>query len=120
MKTTTKLPFTSPVAAPSACWDVSRGAVRAGIGARVQLDATMLDDYLEPDHALGFNSTGVVLSAFSTHLKEGRFDADEPLVVCLARREDGTLVDVEISIHRFRAAGTECFRLKKAGERASV
>jgi len=106
-------------AAPGATFtDVTRGARRVGIHARVQLDSSLLENYSEPDRRLGLNTAGVVLSVLSAYLKAGNASTpNNVLTACLIRCADRALLDVDISVRRFRSGGEECFSLRKLTER---
>ena len=98
--------------------DLTRGASRLGIRARVLIEARILEDYGELDSTLGHNTAGLVLSVLSRHLATGSAGlANDMLTVCLVRRQDGAPVELDLSLCRTRAGGQECFTLRLADER---
>jgi hypothetical protein len=101
---------------PSA--DISRGATEFGLRAQVLLEEEMRDAYAEMDPALGQNVIGSVLAVLACHLAMGEGGRSEDRIsVCLLRRSDDRLVEVDLAIHRHRRAGRECLSLRGVAER---
>ena len=98
--------------------DLTRGANRLGIRARVLIEAKILEDYGEIDNALGHNTAGLVLSVLSHRLASGNAGlANDLLTVGLVRRQTGASVELDLSLRRTRAGDQECFTLRLADER---
>ncbi len=98
--------------------DISRGACLFGICPRVYLNLQLVDDYAELDPSLGQNVVGVVLSVLSHHLATRRAGlGDDAITVCLQRREDGQLVEVDLAVRRRRKQGRECLMVSRTTER---
>ena len=107
-----------PPFATSRIVDLTRGASRLGIRARVLIESKILADYGEIDNALGHNTAGLVLSVLSHCLATGHAGlAEDLLTVGLVRRQDGALVELDLSLRRTRAGDQECFTLRLADER---
>lgn len=100
------------------CVDVSFGVKHYDLGPHVYLDERVLKDYMELDSRLGQNVAGVVLSALSCHLAAGRVAPDGGrIVVCLARRNDNRMVEVNLAVRRRGQSGREAFDLCWLAER---
>jgi hypothetical protein len=98
--------------------DISRGASQLGIPSRVFLEEEVLDAYAEIDPALGQNVIGVIFAVLSCHLALGQGSlGDDQMTVCLNRREDSRMVEVDLGIRRHRHAGRECLSLRRVAER---
>lgn len=97
--------------------DLSRGASLNGLRASVFLEARVLEEYAELDPTLGQNTAGVILAVLGCHLAAGNGIGDDRLSVCLKRREDGQLVEVDLMLLRRRQAGGECLYLRRADVR---
>jgi hypothetical protein len=117
--TTTASPNTNlSVIKPANVIDISRGAYLFGICPQVYLNLQLVTDYAELDPNLGQNAVGVILSVLSHHLATGRAGlGDDAITVCLQRREDGQLVEVDLAVRRRRNQGRECLIVSRAGER---
>jgi hypothetical protein len=84
----------------------------------VLIESKILADYGEIDNALGHNTAGLVLSVLSHCLATGHAGlAEDLLTVGLVRRQDGALVELDLSLRRTRAGDQECFTLRLADER---
>lgn len=101
--------------------DYSRGAAAFGIRKHpVWMDADLVMDYGEPDPTLGRNVGGVILSVLARHLDaESGLDGDI-ITVCLLRREDAKIVEVDLQITRNRHQGTARLLLSKVEEREII
>jgi hypothetical protein len=100
--------------------DLTRGARNFGIrSGAVFLDPEVLCDYAELDTALGHNVAGLVLCELGCHmLTKPRGSVSKDLItVCLCRREDDHVVEVDFHINRVFRQGNESLYLRKAGER---
>ncbi len=98
--------------------DISRGATQFGIRSRVLLQEELRDAYAEIDPTLGQNVIGIVLTVLACHLAMGQGGlSDDQITVCLIRREDDRLVEVDLGIHRHRQTGRECLSLRQLAER---
>jgi len=108
-----------PRCAASGCINLARGARLFGIHPQeVCVDSEVLDDYAEPDATLGQNIAGVILSVLACHIavNPGGFRG-RPILVCLLRREDARLVEVELQVHRLCHRQDESLQLRQTGER---
>lgn len=102
----------------SSCIDVTRGATPFGIRSQVFLEEELRDAYAEIDPALGQNVIGSILAALSCYLAMGQGTlSDDQITVCLLRRADDRLVEVDLEVHRHRRAGRECLSLRQLTER---
>jgi hypothetical protein len=99
--------------------DITRGATHLGIrNQRVLLETAVQEDYAEPDASLGLNTTGVILRVLAQHLTSCPGGGGNDLFeVCLHRREDGRLVELQFAILRARRQGTACLVLSRIGDR---
>lgn len=99
--------------------NISRGASQLGIQSNVFLEEEVLNAYGEIDPALGQNVIGCVLAVLACHLALGKGNlADDLMTVCLIRRQDDRMVEVDLGIRRHRHAGRECLSLRRVAERA--
>jgi hypothetical protein len=123
MNVTPYMPQTRTTARPVAAdrkVDVSRGASQFDIRAQVFIEKELLDCYGEIDPALGKNVIGIILSVLSCHLGMGHGSlGDDQITVCLTRREDDCMVEVDLGIRRHRHEGRECMSLRKLAERGN-
>ena len=97
--------------------DLSRGAAIFGIRARVQLESRTLEDYQEMDPAMGHNVVGAVLSVLGCREVMGNTLGDGRMSVCLARRDSGQTVEVDLAIYRRCRGGQETYFLRFIDER---
>jgi hypothetical protein len=99
--------------------DYSRGAAECGIRRHaVWMDADLVVNYGEPDPTLGRNVGGMILSVLARHLAAdpGGIEGDI-ITVCLLRREDAKIVEVDLRIIRIRHHGTARLLLSKVDVR---
>lgn len=106
--------------APIHYTDLSRGAAIFGIRARVQLESRVLEDYQELDPALGHNVVGAILSVLGCREMVGGTLGDSRLSVCLARRESGQTVEVDLGVFRRCHGGQETYFFRFIDERELV
>lgn len=98
--------------------NISRGASQIGIQSNVFLEEEVLDAYGEIDPALGQNVIGCVLAVLGCHLALGNGNlGDDRMTVCLIRRQDDRMVEVDLEIRRHRQDGRECLSLRRLAER---
>jgi hypothetical protein len=99
--------------------DITRGAIPLGIrNQRVLIETAVQDEYAEPDASLGLNTTGVVLRVLAQHLTScPGGGGNDSIEVCLHRREDGVLVEVLLSLSRYRRQREEVLSLRKISDR---
>jgi hypothetical protein len=98
--------------------DLSRGAFYKGLDPEtVFIDSSVLDEYAEIDPSLGRNLAGAVLDSLWRRMAISPCVQLESITIAAARREDGEIVDLDLSIERLRLRGHECLVLEKAGER---
>jgi len=105
-----------PTATPST--DITRGAAQFGIRrASVFVETQVLADYCELDPAVGLNVIGIVLTVLYCRLAMTPSGGPaDPLIVCLLRRVDGRLVEVDLTLHRSRSRGGESIMLQRSAE----
>jgi len=119
--TSTTLAPTQPSTRPqhsNLTTDVSRGARQCDIKAHVFIETEILDNYSELDPSLGQNTIGVVLAVLSCHLHMSRGGlGEDTITVCLLRRQDDRVVELDLGLHRRRHAAGECFELRRLAER---
>lgn len=91
--------------------DITRGAVHVGIrNQRVLIESAVQDEYAEPDLALGCNVVGVILRVLAQHLAAcPGGGGNDSIEVCLHRREDGRLVEVQIATSAHVARGRSVY-----------
>lgn len=99
--------------------DLTRGAAQFCIRrAAVSVETRILNDYAEIDPALGMNTAGVILTVLVCHIAMAPGgSAEDRITVCLQRRNDEHLVEVDLAIRRSRAAGGERLLLQFETER---
>ena len=98
--------------------DLSRGARQFGLRSLVFLDAAVRTDYAELDPALGHNVAGIVLAVLAFHeALPGLGRDEERITVCLVRRRDEQLVEVDLVLQRRRQRGGEAIELRRVAER---
>ena len=100
--------------------DLTRGARNFGIrSGAVLLDSEVLCDYAELDPALGHNVAGLVLCVLGCHMldKLEKGAAKDLIAVCLCRRQDARVLEVDFQINHVLVNGYESLVLCKAGER---
>ena len=98
--------------------DLSRGARQFGLRSLVFLDAAVRTDYAELDLALGHNVAGIVLAVLAFHETLSGLGRDEErITVCLVRRRDEQLVEVDLVLQRRRQRGGEAIELRRVAER---
>jgi hypothetical protein len=97
--------------------DLTRGAALNGIRATVLLETRVLAEFAELDPALGHNTAGVIFSVLLSHLAGGNGGGDDRLTICLTRRSDGQLVEVDLMLLRRRQQGGQRFYLRIADVR---
>jgi hypothetical protein len=100
--------------------DLTRGARDLGLQPHgVFLELEVLDDHGVVINSLGQNAAGTILAVLGCQLAMGPGGVpDETISVCLIRRDDGQMMDVDLSVKRIRQNGAECLFLRKTGERA--
>jgi hypothetical protein len=94
--------------------DLTRGATQFGIRrASVFVETQVLADYHEIDPTVGLNVIGLSLTGRRLVLAPGGGPL-EPLTVCLLRRSDGRLVEVELTFHYARGRAGESITLRRS------
>jgi hypothetical protein len=118
----TTIPLAPPVrpsrpAAPPRT-DITRGATQFGIRrASVFVETQVLADYHEIDPTVGLNVIGIILTVLYCRLAMAPGGGPAaPLTVCLRRRPDGRLVEVELTLHHSRGRAGESITLRRAAE----
>lgn len=97
--------------------NLTRGAGLFNIRAGVQLESRVLQDYTEIDPALGHNVVGAVLSILAHRVLLNDILGDSRLTVCLARRDTGQIVEVDLALYRRRRINEETYFLRFVDER---
>ena len=99
--------------------DLSRGARHLGLRPNViRIESEVLDDYAELDNSIGQNTAGTILSVLGCELAVSPGGvARKTITVCLVRREDATVVELDLHVNRVCHHGNESLYLHKAGER---
>lgn len=105
-----------PIATPPT--DITRGATQFGIRrTSVFVESAVLADYHEIDPAVGLNVIGLILTVLYCRLAVAPGGGpDDPLTVCLVRRTDGRLVEVELTLRRSRGRGGDRIMLQQTAE----
>ena len=86
--------------------DLSRGASQFCIRrVAVLVETSVLDRYVEIDPVGGLNTIGVILTVLSSHLAgcPGGSAVDR-ITICLQRRADGRLVEVDLALRPSNSA----------------
>jgi hypothetical protein len=111
-------PARPTVTPPTDTTDITRGATQFGIRrASVFVETQVLADYQEIDPAVGLNVIGIILTVLYCRLAmPPGAGPGEPLIVCLLRRTDGRLVEVELTLHHSRGPGGETITLQRTTE----
>jgi hypothetical protein len=107
----------APTTTPTAFIDASHGSGSFGIRAQVKLQNRVLEKYQEVDPALGYDTLETVLSILSYHESIGDLLRDGRMTVCLARRDDGRVVEVDLGVQHDCGSEQDCYYLRFAGER---
>jgi hypothetical protein len=98
--------------------DLRLGASQLGIRMPVLIESRILERYAEIEFSLGLNVAGVILWALACHLAGGKATGpQEILTVCLLRRGDVRLVEVDLQIGSTRFAQRTWLFLQLAAER---
>jgi len=87
-----------------------------GMRAEVLLERRVLADFHELDSDLGDDTAGVILSLLAYDLLT-KPAGDGRLTVCLVRRHDESLVEVDLMVLRRHKPHGECIYLRLAGVR---
>ncbi len=87
-----------------------------GMRAQVLLEQRVLADFHEFDSDLGDDTAGVILSLLAYDLIT-KPAGDGRLTVCLVRRQDESLVEVDLMVLRRHKPHGECIYLRLAGVR---
>lgn len=98
--------------------DITRGAVQFGVRrTSVLVESALLTEYGEIDPAVGLNVIGIILTVLYCRLATAPGGGSpEPLIVCLQRRTDGRLAEVELTLHHSRGRGGDKITLQRTAE----
>ena len=98
--------------------DLARGAQHYGLRPDpLYVESDVLDNYAEVDVARGENVVGAILAVLAGRPAVGPGPGPAGLItVCLRRRDDGRLVEVDFHLDSIHHLGREHLVLRQAGE----
>jgi hypothetical protein len=97
--------------------DLTTGAAQFSIPLPVVVEPGLLENYAPADPTVGYNTAGVLLSLLSYRLAATRPGKQRELItVCLARRQDDRLVELDVEVLPARRKDGCCLYLRAIKE----
>jgi len=104
--------------APEPLTDLATGAAQFGIRVPVAVPRRLLEDYTPIDPTVGFNTAGILLSLLAFRLAATRpGHAPGLITACLARRDNGRPVELDLEVSPTRSIEGSGFCLRVVAER---